>query len=357
MEYIFNYKDVIPYAVLVILFLLLGNAIKNEINKARAAFVLLFLFASLRYGIGYDFFSYQKIAYGIVDDDRIEPLARMLLHMAGGENFQIFIAITSFLCLYPIYKVSECTIGRGYESLLIFLFFPVLFLESLSIIRHAVAISFVLISYYYLFKNKLLAILYYFIAIGFHKAASIALIIYLIVIIKPGFKLNVLLYISILIFGQIIGYYIVKALPNNNTTNYIMNYIYMRGDGGRVLTYAINIIAVFNLVFWRKIKENSKSKEILLSIINTGFCLWNAFLFVDYTIALRLSTLFITFSVLLYPTISVKIRLKNIKISVKNVFYIYLFLLFIASFVVNIHANLISRTRISYLPYELFFMQ
>ena len=142
--YKFSFFDILPYFYL-LFFLIYFTYKENVKGRLQAMFWLLFIFSSLRYGIGYDYFNYCEI---IKKGDNFEPLSHILANIARKSHcIQIFFIINSFLAIYPIYYVAKRKSEDACFTLLMYYLWPILFLESLSIVRNASAYSFIFLTF------------------------------------------------------------------------------------------------------------------------------------------------------------------------------------------------------------------
>lgn len=81
------------YFTFFLLIFLVNYSNVSNANKLNISFFLITLFVGLRYGIGFDYFSY----YQIIQDNNLEtePIPRMLIDVAHNTHFSVFFFITS----------------------------------------------------------------------------------------------------------------------------------------------------------------------------------------------------------------------------------------------------------------------
>ena len=130
--YIFSVFDLLPYIFLILFcyLLVVSKRIKN-ISNAYVIYCSLLFFASIRYGIGYDYFSYK----GSIDFDqpqyvyeRLEPFSRLLINVSKFfDSSNLYFFLYSILILYPIYYVVKRNSSSPSLSLFIYLLFPSFF--------------------------------------------------------------------------------------------------------------------------------------------------------------------------------------------------------------------------------------
>lgn len=358
--YFFSYFDLLPWIFLLFIVLYLYKRNPNS-NKSKKIFYIIWFFCSIRYGIGYDYFSYKEGCLGMWPDysyEGIEPLARNLMLFCGKTlHYQVFFIVTSFLCLYPVYKVSNKASINPTIALVVYLLFPNLFLESLSTIRNSVAFSLVLYSFYlYNFsKNKLakyISFVFIVIAMGFHMSAIVGFLIYPLSHFCIGKKYNILFWISSFFIGAFISSLLVQYL-GGNVVQRLMAHMEKQATGGQSLTYAINLVAIINFIFWKKISKENNDNQKLLTLVNVGICFWNMFLFIDSTLALRISSFFTIFMTLLYANTRVKVKV--LKQRLNTLMINYFAILFIILMLFQVRGYLNQGIRMGMMPFQTIF--
>ncbi len=145
--------------------------------------VFLIFIASVRVGIGYDYYSYDNMFYLLPSyiEYSFKKLIELTSYITDG-NFNIFIFFTSFLSLGLLFY--GIIINCFNEAWLFASYFFVgsdLFFFYLNGIRQAIAISIVFISYYFIFVNKIrYFIILVLVASTFHFSALFVLLAYFI---------------------------------------------------------------------------------------------------------------------------------------------------------------------------------
>lgn len=143
------------------------------------AFMVVFLPAAIRYGIGIDYFSYEVIFHQINSG---EPFNKeigyyLLNYVVGffGMGFEGFVVVTSFISYYFIFKAYP----RSNAWIIHFLFVCYLYLYTYSNIRSAIIYGLMFISVvYYVETKKLLPFLFsVMVAVCFHKTAVVYMLI------------------------------------------------------------------------------------------------------------------------------------------------------------------------------------
>lgn len=356
--YEFGIVDIFPYLFMVSLlhcFMMMeGDAIK----KASLCLWSMFLFSAIRYGIGYDYYSYMQACLHELDAqelERFEPLSRVLIEIGYYTHYQFFFAISSFLILYPVYKACVSLSVFPAFALFIYFLFPKYYLESFSIVRNCIAYSMVFYAYYQLHKdNRIASVFFLLIAFLFHKSALIGILIYPIYYIHQSFKLHLIGYIvsffiSVVVM-TLIGQY-ASAIPIlANIEHYAST---GRSEGGS-MTFIINFITIVNFVLWHRLENVDSVNSKYLAYFNLGTIMWNVFIGVDSTIALRLSSFFQIFIILLVPQYCYAVN-ERYSMWVNRGAYSFFLLLFASYFYINISSYLSNPERMSNLPYQTIF--
>jgi transmembrane protein EpsG len=177
------------------------------------SFIIAWIPAAIRFGIGTDYFSYIDKYYRItfypqtfleIINDR-EPAFTLLNFLVkwNVDNPQYVIAMSSFLLLIFIYMMINDQSKNINVGLAIFIFMTLFYFGSYNILRQYIAIGIVFYSYKYLIKKDFYKFLFLIIfAALFHITALIVLPIYLFTgqVRYKNIKLVVFIGIIIIIF-------------------------------------------------------------------------------------------------------------------------------------------------------------
>lgn len=356
--YKFQLIDLIPYLLMVLILTTIIWSGGNPKKKAWYCFIIMFIFAAIRYGIGYDYFGYMKLVLHQGADyslERIEPLSRALIEVGYATHYQVFFVIGSFLTLFPVYKACiKLSINPAY-SLIIYFLFPNYYLESFSIVRNAIAYSIVLYSFVLLVqKKRILSVLMIAIACCFHKSAAIGLLIYCIYYIRTGIKIQVIIYLFSFIISDMMMRLSAEFSAILPLLSGLEHYAEQARSGGGSMTYIINALCVFNFIIWGRLTKLNPINSMYLAMFNLGGCLWNIFLPVDSTIALRLSSFFQIFIIFIVPQYKYVVRPKFRQITGLCSYSFFIFL-FLSYFYINVNAYLSKPERMSCIPYQTVF--
>lgn len=352
--YVFEIWDLIPYFLLWLL--LLFYAFDKRLNATSATNLMggvILLFTSLRYGIGYDYMEYVEIVNGSEKLENMEPICQLLMSICGGIHFQFFFIVTSFLIYCPIIYVSRKLSYDARLSILIYVFFPLFFLNSISVIRNSVAYSFVFLSFYYLInKNRIKGTLCFIFAIGFHYSAITALVLYPISKLKLGRNSFTILYIFSFVLSLLVVSVFSSLTSDNDYIAKMIRYSEREASGGFMMNILVNLVGLLILLYWNKINNVVNPKPYLLKVCIAGVIIWNIFS-INPTIRERFSMFYLLFLLLLIPEF-LKIS-PSIAYFKKRTISLFFFLLICFSFTINILGNLNDRGRISFLPYQTIF--
>lgn len=345
-----------------ILFALLVYSLSLKIKNPKAFKILFWgslIFAAIRYGIGYDYYGYNSVIEGRQPDyvlERWEPLSQYLARFCMNiGNSQLFFIVTSILSLLPIYIVTKKLSISSEFSFGIYLLFPMFFLESIGVIRNGVAYSISLLTYYFLYRKKIVyALLFFVISIGFHMSSIITILLFPLYYIVHNKNFNRIAYIASLLGSAFIIPIISTFFSTGELGLLFLNKLENESKGGAIMTILVNIIGVFNLLNWEKLSSFSKSNVIYLTYINFGIILWNLFLPINQTTALRFSTFFMLYLILLLPSFPIVFNSKFSRKMIMN----FILLLFASSFFLALKSRFFDNEKghIANIPYQVFFL-
>lgn len=347
----------IPWVVfLLVIVNFCGLGRRNPRGKnLKNLFLFVLFFAAIRYGIGYDYYSYKYVIEGQGYEwelDRWEPIPRMVALLARYTHYQLFFIISSILSIYPVYIVSKRMSVSPIETFGIYLLFPILFLDGLGIIRNSVAFSFILLMLYQIHCGKYLkSFICLIVACCFHTSAFIGVLFYPLYFFFHGKYLNISIYILSLVISSVVLPVLETYFTNFGLVFKFLSNIEKDLQGGGLFTYIVNIIAISNLIYWKRIASFSEENKVYLTLTNVGVCVWNAFLSIDVTTAQRLSTYFLFALVLLIP--SYKYIFNSAIYRYTKIFF---YVLFFSSIFLNLHAYYSLKRDMSNIPYQVFFL-
>lgn len=346
--------------ILYFVFLFWASKVHNNEYGAKLLVLFLILFSSLRYGIGYDYYEYKAIVTGTAPDyaiERWELLPQYIAVYCRDIHYQLFFVITSLLSICPIYFVCKKASCNPFHSLLIFALYPQFFLLGLGPVRNAVAYAFVFLMYYYIWekRNIKISIICFIIAVFFHKSSVIACLIFFIPYILRGLKSNLILFLLSFVASFLIIPISGLLLPffgMEDSFGYYLNNA-EKFAGGGMYRYIVNAVALFNFLFWNRIKNYNHQNIRLLALVNIGACLFNTLISISPVFAIRMFLFFWFFIILLFPTYQMAMVGKKI-VSMKSI-GVSCGLLMLFTFIMQYYNYVNYSIRMSYIPYQFFF--
>ncbi len=271
----------IPYVIFYILIFLLSFKIKKNKFDIYDIFMLeiLIVFSSIRYGIGTDYFLYQRIylssrTHTILASDRtgigfsvLERFFSKTLNL-DYTYFVAFCAIITIICFYIFFKKNSNKPGR---SILIFVALS-FYTSSFNAFRQYLSLSIILIGYIFFQDKKYIkSIILFIISVSFHSSAIIPIALYLIILILKKIEIKTI-YVIIL---SIILYFLYDPIFNlliNNSNAYAIYEYYDLVPG--IGTYLI-VLFYYSLYFFLIVPNRKKidvSHKKYLNLISIGIC-------------------------------------------------------------------------------------
>lgn len=272
------------YFTFFLLIFLVNYSNVSNANKLNISFFLITLFVGLRYGIGFDYFSY----YQIIQDNNLktEPIPRMLIDVAHNTHFSVFFLVcaiwTAGFFLGGLKKMNCYP-----ESTLFFICYPPLLCSSFGLVRNAMAYSVI----FYLmchpdFKMKK-KILFIVLAVLCHYSSVIAIILLL-----PVKRMGKKGLWTIFIAGMLGGEFAIKKLATLNIDNPLFAvfkmYVAENMGGGsflRLLIYALTLVTLANY-------EKLCKKQLHIFVVYT--CI-GASLYASFSVNPHMAERFCTF--------------------------------------------------------------
>ena len=356
--YYFSIFDVLPYFVVLLLLIFISCMNTSGSKKASLCFIVLFLFAAIRYGIGYDYYSYLSYILHDRDDyqyEKMEPFSLILVEIAYYTHYQSFFALGSLLTLYPVYLICKKYSVNPALSLIVFYLHPLFYLAYLSIVRNGIAISFVFLAFIYLQEKKILkSILFLLCACMFHKSAIIGVLIYPIYYFFNYRYMHLIAYLFSFGLSLLMSRVITQYASAFELVSIAERYMDKGAEGGNLMSVIINSMGIINLLLWKKIESCGTDYGKYLALCNFGVCLWNICLPLNYTMANRFCLFFFTPIILIIPCYNLIFSLKKRAI-IKRLTYLFFILLFCSHFYINVSSFLKSPDRIGSVPYQTVF--
>lgn len=172
----------LPFLVLSAFFF---SSIYPRLSKVNCCLVFFYLafFSGIRYGIGVDYFSYQRFIVDIaagVDTYMESGFEFVAYHLmaAGGASQLVFLVFSFLTCLFYLISIIRWSSDKAL-SMVLFCFLPFFYLASFNQIRQFFVASLLAFSIGYIIERKLARYLILLVvAISFHKVAIVFLPMY-----------------------------------------------------------------------------------------------------------------------------------------------------------------------------------
>lgn len=355
--YKFEYVDLIPYILFVIILLVTSNLKKPVKTKIVYMMIEILIFTCLRYDIGYDYPAYKEaiLGYNTHEYERYGEICQFLINITRIiGNYQFFFIFSALLTYIPLtyfcYKLSRDSV----LSLFIYIFYPFMFLESMSAVRNFIAISLVMTATVCVVNKKnWLALLCMALAYNFHNSALVALLIFPLYKMKVNYYIVVFLWLASFVGAFYIENYLVSLNSDIFYIQRVLSSMNMQWSGGKTMTYLVNIIGFFVIIYWNRIKSLRENNGGLLNIVIFGIIVWNLLEF-DFITRARISMFFLTAMLIILPELQF-VYIKKYRSITRKLIFLFFFAVFVSSFVINISANIDKNVKISYLPYQTIF--
>lgn len=296
------------WLALAIFFAVLGY--KNKYIQ-RVAYVVLFLFAALRFMYGNDYYNYYRwfnyIHAGGQSGFKTEVLYNLTNRIL--PSFPVLVALSSLLLIIVVYRLINKNLPTRYAWIGIFIFVisPALFLMNLSALRQSIATCFFVMAVNLACKKKYLwYLVLVVVAALFHKSAILLLPICLIINdrpVKPWACWAILLGTLVLLLSSQLLLNIVVWVATQFGDK---NYIYMAEQDmqnsirATLLTSVFFFYVLFNL-------PKLKGKQVMLAKIY----LLSPFLGIlarEISMLTRIQMYFDIFAIVVLPMIFMNVR-------------------------------------------------
>lgn len=273
-------------ALITSLFSELSVKVKNKWIRGFCLLLTLFIpsfFAGVRYGIGTDYFAYERIFNNLKCGYEVRTefgynLINYLIAKLGGNIQHVFFVVSLLTILFMYLSLYEykdkISVGLG-----IFVFMLLYYQSSYNGVRQFLAVSLCLFSLKYIFRRKILKFLIMIIlAASFHLPSIILLPMYFLYKIigeKPRWVLQILYYIVLFLIvlnHEIIGLKFLDLFPPLERYR-----IYLSNKGTFDLGFgiiALNLPYILpGLVFFNKLKQYDNRFTFFFICFNTGLIL------------------------------------------------------------------------------------
>jgi hypothetical protein len=328
----------------------------QQIQKVRGlnfhalAYVIIFLLCALRFDVGFDYTYYYELLTKQADfyEDkflRLEYMNQFLINISQNMGFpQFYFILTSFIIVFCTYQAIKRHSKDFVISTLIFLSFPIFFLNSLSIIRQYVAICIVFYGFRYIQNRKLFPYLITItIAILFHKSAVIGIVLYWIYNRRIKNIYYMILYFAGLFSSKLA--YLVVAYIFPQYLKYLDRKI---GTGGDKVLLLFQLIGLILLLLVDSKKMAFKNYNFYMTSFFIGLFIWSSLSSYGHA-GFRGALYFMVFFILLLP--EVLDLIKERKLLKQLVYYISF-----AFFIFSLWLGTKNETKDPNIPYQVIFL-
>ena len=345
-----------------LLFISLTGAyfIKDKKGQLLIMFIILTLFSGLRYGIGYDYYSYLDTCIdGSYRYERFEFIPQQFVMLSQKTFPYLFFVLSSVFIMF-FYYMGIRKGGRDYYNEAIFyICFPFLFFNQLGIIRQAMASAVVFYAMTFPYDVGLLSIKQYkrllLIGLAFlcHHSALVAVLI-----LFPWYKLNKYMLWMVFIISFFAGVVLIPFFETLLTSGFFgeelaeraLRYIEEETAGeGKIMKYLIYLVAIMSLILYDRLVKTNSHNAYYIGLVVFGAALYAMFVF-NSTMAKRFSIFFFSAAIFVVPQIVKVLRVKRL-IYVSAMIILFVVQIYISSF--NIRLEDTNGSSVSY-PYQTF---
>ena len=315
------------------LFLWIGEKVSNKLMGkffVVFSFFVIFLPSALRYGVGTDFFSYIELYENSDRENHLDfgfKIINLFLNSLGAHP-QWAIAFYAFIFLF----VAYLGIPKSCKCLFLFVLFLTLWFPSLNIVRQAIAVSFSILAFKFLWNNKFI---YFLLAIVIGSSIHSSILVLIPLAVMAYFLNEDFLRKKIIIFSMFLVIFIALFFPSvffdvvrnsllilkmDAYANYFVYYNHFVKSGGGNIMIILKIFFCFFAIFVlsKKSSEHYAYRYMIFLFFMYGFSLA---LSVHIVIFSRMSYIFISCLVCGIPLIVSKCK-SNILIN----FFTYIFI-------------------------------
>ena len=305
------------------------KSIKNKkINPKNAYIILLvmcFLICAFKADhIGIDTKSYlalynsdEQYILGFLSKINPEYIFYLIIYIAKKLNlsFHMFLFVYYFLVFYFLNIFIKQNTDKKVISVIAFIAFGYLFIY-MSALRQIMAISLCLLCFNSVFKNKKLnAILFWILAIGFHKSAFVCGVSFILFILKIS-KKQLLLGGILLIIGSFL--IPTKVIENFGTLLGYESYMELIGQSSNFILILIQVIMNIGLLIYNYLRpgeNNVETQQLFLLTIGTA-------LYITSTNLLLISRIAYYFQIMIIVCYGNALYIYNEKYKINNLCFL-----------------------------------
>lgn len=309
----------IGFIILILSIIYISKFVNSEAHPyfgLKIILLILIALAALRYEVGVDYVTYYNIIekFQLWAILRMEPLNQVIFFISTYIDSPFF-CFAIYACLTYIFIYKACIQNSVAPFFALFIYISLFYLESLSFIRQAVAMSIGLYAFKYIKeKNIIKYSIWILISMLFHLSAILLFIVY------PIYWKCKLKYAIIAISSVVLLKNIIFSILY--TLNFYAGYIESEIEGGGKLKYLYPLI-LFSLGCLKKWKFSIEEERLFtITIIALPF----PFLFPSH-IGMRISNYFLFYLCYLCPLLVKDFTYKTkilISIICCTIFFIYI---------------------------------
>ena len=267
-------------------------------------FIAIAIFSSIRYGIGYDYYSYLEECSGLKHNENNELIPYLMQELSKETIPFLFFFLSSFFISYFYYLGIK---KAGVDYLLCTMFyiaFPFLFMNQLGIIRQGMATSLVFCAIALRHSKLSIRIALLITAFFCHQSAIVGFLIllpfekfsrkFLWVLFALGF-------ISATIIVPVIQMFVGFGFLGEEGTRKATSYLSEEGlSEGQLMKYLIYIIAIIILANYSKLVKFNKENKYYIGLIIFGVAIYALFSF-NISLGKRLGMFFFSPAIFVVP--------------------------------------------------------
>lgn len=284
------------------------------------AVLILFYFSAVRFNIGADYSNYLNI---IINDSpssfmiSTEYLSIWLVLLSRNNDMPfLFFIVNSGLVMTLIAKTIIDYSEDRWLSLIIFVTFPLFYLNSFSIVRFFTAVALVFYGFKYIEKGNLLRYLIVIaVAVLFHTSALIGLLFYFLRYVKIKPLHQFLIIILLPFFRNMFIFGVINFFPQYR--------MYLRETDiqeGTKAIYVLAFLALLCILFYNRIFSDDYKAQIYYNIFFFGVCIYSMFI-EQGTLGWRFSLYGTIYSILIISKIERLVSTKYEKLFMKFIIY------------------------------------
>lgn len=314
--------------------------------------IVIFI-SGTRYNTGYDFYNYH-VFYTHHLDESLEPLFKLSVQILNlfSEDSQLMFFIYSFATILLTYFAITKMTKYKKTSLFIFLLIPGLYLNTFSIIRQGIAeVFFLLAVYYFVYENKNLKFWFFsLIAIGFHYSAALPVLLIYFFRKILSIKYSIPIYLILLSFSIFLYKINIAPILIALSPGKFGVYVEFIQNTSLIKILVYNLFIVVLIIF-KKQYIKAKSDLILLNFLFVGVLILNVF--ADFIPVTRLSYYFFIFQIILVPKFIYSFKDNNLKVIVLFLSLLYYILIFLNA----LYVDSLSSSEYTMTPYQNYFFK